>query len=113
MAGPKLWKTLGTMYKKRALSEAGPPVYHRLPSLLTVPTRPRRRKLGKLADTPAGYVERQATARPRSLHPYTPQLRVLSWNVNGIRAQMEKEEGREVSTTVYAAIHRLFCGLGD
>lgn len=47
-------------------------------------------------DTPEGYVERQTTTRPRPLHPYTPQLRVLSWNVNGIRAQMEKEEGRKV-----------------
>lgn len=41
-------------------------------------------------------MERQATPRRRPLHPYTPQLRVLSWNVNGIRAQMEKEEGRKV-----------------
>eukprot|EP00903_Cladosiphon_okamuranus_P013530 g12602.t1 len=67
-----------------------------------VPTRPRRRKHGKLAETPPGYVERQATTRPRPLHPYTPQLRVLSWNVNGIRAQMEKEEGRNALKAIVA-----------
>ncbi|CAM9187761.1 unnamed protein product [Ectocarpus sp. 12 AP-2014] len=67
-----------------------------------VPKRPRRRNHGKPVDTPEGYVERQTTTRPRPLHPYTPQLRVLSWNVNGIRAQMEKEEGRKALQAIIA-----------
>lgn len=46
----------------------------------------------------SSHIERQPTARPPALHPYTPQLRVLSWNVNGIRAQLAKEEGRKVLT---------------
>lgn len=63
------------------------------------PTKPRRRKLGRVGDplaSPEKYVERNGTARPKALHPYTDQLRVLSWNVNGIRARMDKEEGRKV-----------------
>ncbi|CAM9720188.1 unnamed protein product [Ectocarpus sp. 6 AP-2014] len=67
-----------------------------------VPKRPRRRNHGKPVDTPEGYVERQTTTRPRPLHPYTPQLRVLSWNVNGIRAQMDKEEGRKALQAIIA-----------
>eukprot|EP00752_Nemacystus_decipiens_P009130 g8154.t1 len=66
------------------------------------PTRPRRRQHRKPVDTPVGHVERQATTRPRPLHPYTPQLRVLSWNVNGIRAQMDKEEGKNALKAIVA-----------
>ncbi|CAM9091466.1 unnamed protein product [Scytosiphon promiscuus] len=66
------------------------------------PKRPRRRRYAAETNTAEGYVERQATPRPRPLHPYTPQLRVLSWNVNGIRAQMEKEEGRKALKAIIA-----------
>ncbi|CAM9201962.1 unnamed protein product, partial [Laminaria digitata] len=66
------------------------------------PTRPRRRKHKPVAPPPHGLVERRATPRPRALHPYTPQLRVVSWNVNGIRAQLDKEEGRKAFQALIA-----------